>query len=123
MTIQTRRQKNYACPMRDILDRIGDAWSLLVIFELQKGPCRFNALSRVITGISKRMLTVTLRNLERDGLVSRQVLPTSPPQVSYALTPLAKTLQTAITALSDWATNHQAQININRHTYDTRSDM
>ena len=81
-----RRALEYDCAIRDVLDRIGDAWSVLVIMELSKGPCRFNALRRVIEAISQRMLSVTLRNLERDGLVSRQVLDTSPPQVEYSLT-------------------------------------
>lgn len=76
-----RRAVDYDCAIRDVLDRIGDAWSVLVILELSKGPCRFNALRRVIDAISQRMLSVTLRNLERDGLVARQVLDLSPPQV------------------------------------------
>lgn len=119
---QTRRRISYVCPMRDVLDRIGDAWSLLVMLELAKGPCRFNALARVVDGISRRMLTVTLRNLERDGLVSRKVLPSSPPMVEYALTPLGLSLQGALEGLRDWAVDHQRQINNNRLAYDTRAD-
>ncbi|MBF9032854.1 transcriptional regulator [Rhodobacterales bacterium HKCCE2091] len=116
------RRESFACPIRDVLDRIGDAWSLLVMLELSKGPCRFNALSRVIDGISRRMLTVTLRHLERDGLVSRTVLPTSPPQVEYALTPLGHSLQDAIVTLRDWAIEHQPVINDARRSYDADTD-
>ncbi|MBS8227242.1 winged helix-turn-helix transcriptional regulator [Vannielia litorea] len=120
MNMQTRRRISYACPMRDVLDRIGDAWSLLVMLELMKGPCRFNALARVVDGVSRRMLTVTLRNLERDGLVSREVLPCSPPSVEYALTPLGGSLQSALEGLRDWAVAHQPEINAHRRSYDAR---
>jgi DNA-binding HxlR family transcriptional regulator len=116
--LPARRRASYACPMRDVLDRIGDAWSMLVMLELMNGPCRFNALTRVIDGISLRMLTVTLRNLERDGLISRTVLPLSPPQVEYAITPLGTSLQSALLALRDWATDHQAEIRTQRAAYD-----
>ncbi len=70
------RQPASDCPIRDVLDRIGDAWSLLVLRELKQGPSRFNALRRAVSGVSQRMLAVTLRKLERDGLVSRHVFPT-----------------------------------------------
>ena len=122
MNMQARRRVSYACPMRDVLDRIGDAWSLLVMLELMKGPCRFNALARVVGGVSRRMLTVTLRNLERDGLVSREVLPCSPPSVEYALTPLGLSLQSALIGLRDWAVAHQPQINARRRAYDAREE-
>ncbi|QDC11417.1 helix-turn-helix transcriptional regulator [Oceanicola sp. D3] len=123
MNMQARRRITYACPMRDVLDRIGDAWSLLVMLELLSGPCRFNALARVIDGVSRRMLTVTLRNLERDGLVSRTVLPCSPPSVEYALTPLGRSLQSALEGLRDWAVVHQPAINDCRQAYDTREEL
>ena len=92
-----RVQKNTAdgekCPVRDVLDRIGDAWSVLVILLVgEHGPYRFNALKRAIGDISQRMLAVTLRHLERDGLISRRVFPTNPPQVEYALTDLGRSL-------------------------------
>ncbi|UYV37666.1 helix-turn-helix transcriptional regulator [Rhodobacteraceae bacterium D3-12] len=118
--IAPRRRKSYDCPMRDVLDRIGDAWSLLVLLELKNGPCRFNALSRVIDGISRRMLTVTLRHLERDGLITRTVLPLSPPQVEYALTPLGLSLHSALAGLYDWAVEHQPEINQHRATHDAQ---
>src|SRR5262245_14596110 len=76
------------CPIREVLDRIGDTWSVLVIINLKAQPMRFNALKRMIEGISQRMLTVTLRSLERDGLVLRTVRPTTPPEVEYSLTEL-----------------------------------
>lgn len=115
-----RRAQNYACPVRDVLDRVGDAWSVLVILELSRGPCRFNALRRVIDGVSQRMLSVTLRHLERDGLVNRTVLPTAPPQVEYALTDRGLSLHQAIGALNDWAEAHQPGIRDSRAAYDAR---
>uniref|UniRef100_UPI0003B77DC8 winged helix-turn-helix transcriptional regulator n=1 Tax=Pseudochrobactrum sp. AO18b TaxID=1201036 RepID=UPI0003B77DC8 len=84
--------ENGTCPIREVLDRVGDTWSLLVILNLQQGTIRFNALRRLIEGISQRMLTVTLRSLERDGLVLRTVRPTSPPEVEYSLTALGLSL-------------------------------
>ena len=106
------------CPIRDILDRLGDAWSVLVVLRLGAGPLRFNQLRRSVDGISQRMLTVTLRSLERDGLVSRTVFPTTPPQVEYALTDLGKSLHGPIGALSRWASENQAEINAARRRYD-----
>ncbi|MBB93236.1 MAG: transcriptional regulator [Rhodobacteraceae bacterium] len=113
-----RRAQNYACPVRDVLDRVGDAWSVLVIVELARGPCRFNALKRVIDGISQRMLAVTLRHLERDGLVTRRVLPLAPPQVEYALTDRGLSLHLAIGTLNSWAEQNQTGIRESRAAYD-----
>jgi DNA-binding HxlR family transcriptional regulator len=97
------------CPIRDILDRIGDRWSLLVLQNLSTGTLRFTALKRAIGDISQRMLAQTLRRLEQDGLISRTVYPTTPPRVDYALTPLGQSLLQPIKALVDWAqTNHDA---------------
>ncbi|MDQ1846985.1 helix-turn-helix domain-containing protein [Gemmobacter fulvus] len=115
-----RDQINHQCPIRDVLDRMGDAWSLLVMLELSRGPCRFNALRRVVDGISQRMLAVTLRHLERDGLISRQVLPLSPPQVEYALTGLGGSLIARVNLLRDWAVEHQPQVWQARSAYDAR---
>ncbi len=106
------------CPVRDVLDRLGDAWSVLVILRLGDGPTRFNALKRAVGTISQRMLTVTLRSLERDGLVSRTVHPTNPPQVEYALTDLGHSLSGPIGALADWAVTHRDRINAERRRYD-----
>lgn len=107
-----------SCPVRHVLDRLGDAWSFLVILHLGGGPQRFNALKRRIDGISQRMLTLTLRKLERDGLVSREVRPTTPPQVEYALTKLGSSLGVPITMLTKWAGAHQEAIEAARITYD-----
>ncbi len=112
---------NLSCPIRDVLDRIGDAWSLLVMLELARGPCRFNALRRVIGAISQRMLAVTLRHLERDGFVAREVLPLSPPQVEYTLTPLGATLVDRVAALRDWAEANQPRVHQARAAYDARA--
>lgn len=106
------------CPIRDVLDRLGDAWSVLVILRLGDGPQRFNALKRQVGAISQRMLTVTLRSLERDGLVTRTVHPTVPPQVEYALTDLGASLAGPIGGLADWAVAHQERINVNRRAFD-----
>jgi DNA-binding HxlR family transcriptional regulator len=106
------------CPVRDVLDRLGDAWSVLVILRLGDGPQRFNALRRAVGGISQRMLTVTLRSLERDGLVDRTVKPTNPPQVEYALTDLGRSLGGPIGALADWAVARQGEIGENRRRFD-----
>ena len=109
------------CPVRNVLDRIGDAWSLLVILNLRDGPNRFNALKRSIGDISQRMLAVTLRHLERDGLVSRKVLPTNPPQVEYALTKLGHSLVRPIDTLALWAVDNHATIRRARKAYDARA--
>ena len=105
-----------------VLDRIGDAWSLLVLLELANGPCRFNALRRVIDGISQRMLTLTLRGLERDGFVTRTVFPTIPPRVDYDLTDLGRELLEPVMALVTWATSNTERINAARSAFDDRSD-
>jgi DNA-binding HxlR family transcriptional regulator len=108
------------CPVRNVLDRIGDAWSLLVILNLRDGPNRFNALKRSIGDISQRMLAVTLRHLERDGLVSRKVLPTNPPQVEYALTKLGHSLVEPIDTLALWAIDNHDTIRTARKAYDAK---
>lgn len=109
------------CPVRDVLDRLGDAWSVLVILRLGDGPTRFNALKRAVGAISQRMLTVTLRSLERDGLVERTVFPTNPPQVEYALTELGRSLAGPIGALADWAVAHRPTITENRQRFDAQA--
>lgn len=107
-----------SCPVRDVLDRVGDTWSLLVIINLQPAPMRFNALKRSIEGISQRMLTVTLRSLERDGLVARTVRPTTPPEVEYALTPLGQSIAVPIGALGAWAAQNRNQLRRARSAFD-----
>ena len=117
-SVQPGTGEEEKCPVRDVLDRIGDRWSLLVILVLKPGPQRFNALKRAIGDISQRMLAVTLRNLERDGLISRTVIPTKPPSVEYALTPLGRSLEQPIEILAGWATSHHADIRRSRRSYD-----
>lgn len=116
----TRQNANHACPIRDVLDRVGDAWSVLVLSELAKGPCRFNALLRVVGGISQRMLSVTLRTLERDGMVRRQVLPLAPPQVEYSLTEMGESLVQSLSGLKVWATTNQPSVRAARAAFDAR---
>ena len=96
--------------IRETLDRVGDRWSIYVVAQLRDGPLRFNALKRSVEGISQRMLTLTLRSLERDGLVVRTVHPTNPPQVEYALTALGETLLQPIIALISWAEEHRTEV-------------
>ncbi|QCI68947.1 winged helix-turn-helix transcriptional regulator [Phreatobacter stygius] len=104
--------------VKPILARIGDKWAVLVVRLLGAGPMRFNELKHKIGVVSQRMLTLTLRGLERDGLVSRTVFPTVPPRVDYALTPLGRSLIGPIRALSDWAFRHQAEIVAARERFD-----
>ncbi len=101
-----------------ILGRIGDKWSVLIIQRLGEGPRRFNEIKRIIGGISQRMLTLTLRNLERDGLVSRTVTPTVPPRVDYALTDLGRDLLVPVSALGQWAIEHTPCIEAARARFD-----
>jgi DNA-binding HxlR family transcriptional regulator len=101
-----------------ILQRIGDKWSVLIISRLGDGPRRFNEIKRMIGGISQRMLTLTLRNLERDGLVSRTVTPTVPPRVDYALTDLGRDLLVPVAALGEWAIQHTSCIEAARARFD-----
>lgn len=121
--LTARRSQSYTCPIRDVLDRVGDAWSVLVILELSRGACRFNALQRVISGISARMLSVTLRHLERDGLVTRKVLDSSPPQVEYALTETGQSLNEAMGKLAQWAEANQPKIRKSRADYDAGQEQ
>lgn len=108
-----------ACPVRDVLDRLGDKWSTLLLVTLAHGPQRFNALARSVPDISRRMLTETLRQLERDGLVWRDVTPSTPPAVTYGLTALGTSLMPALAALIEWAEHHQPAIAAARDRFDT----
>lgn len=112
------REEHPDCGIRDVLDRIGDKWSVLVIVELSGGPRRFRALQRAIDGISQRMLTLTVRRLERDGLVLRTVYPTVPARVDYRLTETGAGLTHLVKALADWSLAHRAVIGEARHAYD-----
>lgn len=101
-----------------VLARIGDKWSVLIVSRLGARPMRFNQLKREIGGISQRMLTLTLRGLERDGLITRTMFPTIPPRVDYALTPLGRSLLEPVMGLSDWALKNIARIEIARAKFD-----
>jgi len=109
------------CEVRQILDRIADKWSLLVIALLDRRRMRFTELRREIDGVSQRMLTVTLRQLERDGLVHRTVHPVVPPRVDYELTPLGVSLHETVQALVSWTDAHQREIAAARSAYDVRA--
>ncbi|MEW9570386.1 winged helix-turn-helix transcriptional regulator [Rhodanobacter sp. Si-c] len=107
------------CPVRDVLDRIGDKWSILMIMTLATRPQRFSELHRAVRGISKRMLTQTLRDLERDGLITRHVFPTKPPSVEYGLSALGQSLLEPMAALIDWADHRYSDIHDARARFDS----
>src|SRR6266851_8782889 len=117
---KTETEPDPACELRNVLDRIADKWSLLVIYVLADGVRRFTELRREIDGISQRMLTLTLRQLEREGLVRRTVFAVVPPRVDYELTPLGSTLLETIQALVAWAGEHGHEIAEARAAYDAR---
>ena len=104
----------------EVLDRVGDKWSVLVVVMLGDGPKRFNELRRSIASISQRMLTLTLRGLERDGLVTRTVFPTIPPRVDYELTELGRSLLQPVRALGSWARENRARILQARLRFDAK---
>ena len=106
------------CPTRQVLDRIGDRWTVLIVGTLADGPLRFSQIGKSIGGISQKMLTQTLRGLERDGLVSRTIYPQIPPKVEYRLTPAGETLVGLLGSLQDWAKVHMAGIIDARRDYD-----
>ncbi|MDQ0846133.1 helix-turn-helix domain-containing protein [Streptomyces sp. V1I6] len=106
------------CGIRDVLDRIGDKWSVLIVVELAQGVRRFRQLQRAVPGISQRMLTLTVRRLERDGLITRTVYPTVPPQVEYELTTMGHALTHLVKALSDWSAEHRDAIARAREAWD-----
>jgi DNA-binding HxlR family transcriptional regulator len=103
-----------------LLARIGDKWTILVIMLLSSGSLRFNEIKRLLDGISQRMLTLTLRNLERDGLVTRTVTPSIPPRVDYALTPLGDSLRVPVMGLGRWVTDNLEEIERARALFDRR---
>jgi DNA-binding HxlR family transcriptional regulator len=106
------------CPTRRILDRIGDRWTVLIVCALGEGDLRFSELRRRIEGISQKMLTQTLRGLERDGLVLRTVYPEVPVRVEYALTDAGRTLLEPLGALQEWAIQHLGEVSTSQDTYD-----
>jgi DNA-binding HxlR family transcriptional regulator len=112
-----------SCRVREVLDLVADKWSLYVVGYLRDGPRRFTELKRGIDGISQRMLTVTLRGLERDGIVDRTVYNVMPPHVAYALTPMGATLVHATTPLIEWSAQHLPAIDAARASYDARTPL
>jgi DNA-binding HxlR family transcriptional regulator len=104
-----------------VLARVGDKWSVLVVMLLRDGPRRFNDIKRTVGGISQQMLTRTLRGLERDGMVTRTMFPTIPPQVEYALTDLGHSLSKPVLALGLWAQEHLTEIDAARSQFDRRN--
>jgi DNA-binding HxlR family transcriptional regulator len=108
----------FECPTRNVLDRIGDKWSILIVMTLAERKRRFGELRREISDISQRMLTQTLRDLQRDGLVSRHVFPTNPPSVEYRLTELGTSLLVPMAGLVRWADANHAAIKVARETFD-----
>jgi DNA-binding HxlR family transcriptional regulator len=119
MTVQILSPASEDCRnLSSILARVGDKWTVLIVVLLGDGPKRFNEIKRMVGGISQRMLTFTLRGLERDGLVTRTVFPTTPPRVEYELTKLGSTLWKAVEPLSSWARSHLSEILTSRKQFD-----
>ncbi len=121
MTVQLPDPATEDCrALRSILALVGDKWTVLIVVLLADGPKRFNEIRRMVGGISQRMLTFTLRGLERDGLVTRTVFPTSPQRVDYELTKLGSTLWAAVEPLSSWARAHVSEILAAREQFDDK---
>ncbi|MDB5362080.1 MAG: putative transcriptional regulator, HxlR family [Rhodospirillales bacterium] len=120
MTLRHKDETSTCRLVGDVLARIGDKWTVFVVRLLADRPMRFNEMKRSIDGISQRMLTLTLRGLERDGLVTRTVFPTVPPRVDYELTDLGQTLIHMLQGLGTWAIEHQPTIFAARAAYDAR---
>lgn len=112
-----------ACPTRQIVDRLGDKWSLLVLYALEGGTLRFQELRRTVDGISQKMLTQTVRGLERDGLVERTIHAVIPPRVDYSLTPLGQSLSSRIAELRVWAYAHLHEVDEARAAFDRRAGL
>ena len=110
-----------ACPSRQVLARISDKWVTLILVALADGPRRYSDLGRIIAGVSQKMLTQTLRTLERDGLISRTVTAGVPARVDYQLTRLGESLMPAVNAVKAWAETHIGQIEASRAAYDRRA--
>ncbi|MEU3272462.1 helix-turn-helix domain-containing protein [Saccharomonospora sp. NPDC006951] len=111
-----------ACPLVEVLDHVSGKWSIGIIVAAAHGPIRFTELERAVSGISRRMLTLTLRRLERDGLLHRTVYPTVPPKVEYTLTDMARELHSTLSALTDWAERHRPAIAAARKDYDNAAN-
>jgi DNA-binding HxlR family transcriptional regulator len=122
VTVQLPDHNSTDCrAVSSVLARVGDKWSVLIIVLLGDGTKRFNEIKRMVGGISQRMLTLTLRGLERDGLITRTIFPTIPPRVDYALTDLGRSLWTAVEPLGIWARSHVADIHMAREKFDKKT--
>ena len=121
MSLGNKHEPTQCQMVGDVLARVGDKWTVFVVRLLADRPMRFNELKRAVDGISQRMLTLTLRGLERDGLVTRTVYPTVPPRVDYALTDLGQTLITMLQGLGEWAIANRPTIVAARAAYDARA--
>ena len=120
--ISSRDPYTRGCPSRDLLDQIGSKWAVLVLGELGRhGGCRFTQLRQALEGVSEKMLTQTLRTLERDGLVRRTVYPEVPPRVEYELTPLGQTLREPLRMLTAWSVGHIDEVLTAREQYDAHA--
>ncbi|QVQ54921.1 helix-turn-helix transcriptional regulator [Spiractinospora alimapuensis] len=106
----------------DVIDRVSGKWAIGIMVAAARGPIRFTELERAVSGISRRMLTLTLRNLERDGLIRRTVYPVVPPKVEYTLTPIAEDLYESLASLTSWAERNRVAIAEARVEYDARAD-
>lgn len=119
MSPRHNEQSHEGClAVREVLNRVGDKWSVLIVAILGDGTLRFSELRRAIEGISQRMLTLTLRGLERDGLVTRTIFPSVPPRVDYELTTLGRTLLVPVLALTTWAQQHRVEMQAARERFD-----
>ncbi|MFD4653224.1 winged helix-turn-helix transcriptional regulator [Streptomyces sp. NPDC057889] len=112
-----------ACTVLQVLERVSGKWAIGILLECAHGPRRFTELERAVKGISRRMLTLTLRNLERDGLLTRTVYPTVPPKVEYMATPMALELYESLVSLASWAERHRSEIADARSKYDRSSAL
>ncbi|MGG1905278.1 helix-turn-helix domain-containing protein [Enterobacter ludwigii] len=121
VTVPPRDLENSDCyKVSQVLARVGDKWSILIVMLLADGPHRFTEIKRAVNGISQRMLTLCLKGLQRDGLINRTVIAVMPPHVEYELTPLGRSLTEPVIALGAWASNHIADIDRARKDFDAR---
>ncbi|MFC5909064.1 winged helix-turn-helix transcriptional regulator [Streptacidiphilus monticola] len=116
--VTARKLVEDTCPMVEVLGRVAAKWNISILVAASQGPIRFTELERALEGISRRILTLNLRNLERDGLLTRTVHPTVPPRVEYQATPMALELYDSLVALTDWAERHRADVTAARAVYD-----
>ena len=120
--MKTANAYSAACPTRQILDRVGDKWAVLILLLLGQEPVRFNRLRRAIEGISQKMLSQVLKSLERDGLIHRRAIATVPVTVEYSITPLGQTLAAAVDPLRDWAERNLKEVLAAQRRYDAQRE-